>query len=223
MSLRRVSFVGLVRKDLRLLSRRPGPLVGLVATAAIVLLLMSFGGSPSPEALRERGAAALWLGLFLGAAVFLGDSFDAERSDGAQRMMLVMGADAAGLYYAKAVVNALALFLAGLALTPFMVALFGAEPQPLGYLAVLALGALALSAPGTLFAALVADSDRRGSLLPIILLPLVVPVIIGATRATSLLVYGDPMGQRPAWFALLGVFALLHWTLDGLLYGKAVD
>lgn len=217
------AFPVLIAKDLRLLARRPGTLVALWACGALVLLMMSVSGPAGPEGLKERGAAALWLGLFLGASVFLSDAFDSERSDDAQRMILVMGVDPLAFYYAKAVTNAVALLIVSMLLTPIMVAFFGAAPSVLQFLPILALGCFGLAAPGTLFAALVADSDRKTSLLPVVLLPLVVPVLIAATQATALLIYGDPMGQRSAWLALLGVFVFLHWTVDGLLYGRAVD
>lgn len=213
----------LVAKDARLMARRPGVFLGLWSSVVLVLLMTSLGGSSAPEALRERGAAALWLGLFLAASVFLSDTFSVENEDGAEQMLLILGVNNAAIYYAKAIVNATLLFAAGLFSSPVMVALFGATAPPVQFSGVLALGCLALAAPGTLFSALVAETDRKASLLPILLLPLVMPVLIAATKAMGLLVYGDPMNQGNAWNAMLLLFAGLHWTIDGLLYGKAVD
>jgi len=48
-------------------------------------------------------------------------------------------------------------------------------------------------------------------LLPLLLFPLVVPVLLGAVKATSLLILGDPMGQLQGWVLLL----VLTWCIPG--------
>jgi heme exporter protein B len=216
-------FRALVAKDLTLLGRRRGGLLSAFALGAIVMLMMSLSGDASPEGLGRRQAAAFWIGLFLGSTLFLSDSFEGEQRDGGQRALILLGASPTAFFYSKAVVNFAGLFAVGLLLTPISFALFGVGPSFLGGLAVLALGTLSLSAPGTLFTAIVAESERRHLLLPVMMFPLVVPVLITVVQSNVLLTFGDPMGQGLAWISLLGVFALLHWLLDGALYARAVD
>ncbi|MEO5760952.1 MAG: heme exporter protein CcmB [Vicinamibacteria bacterium] len=217
------AFRALFVKDLRLLARRRGGFLSTFAVGAIIMLMASLAGEASPESLARRGASAFWMGLFLGSTLLLSDSFESEHRDGAQRALILLGASPTAFFYAKALVNFVGLLAAGLLLTPVAVALFGLAPAPLGGLGVLILGTLSLSAPGTLFTALVSESDKRNLLLPIMMFPLVMPVLVTVVQSTVLLTFGDPMGQTAAWMALLGVFALLHWLLDGALYGKAVD
>ncbi|MEO8359569.1 MAG: heme exporter protein CcmB [Vicinamibacteria bacterium] len=217
------AFRAILVKDLRLLARRRGGFLSTFAVGAIIMLMASLSGEASPESLARRGASAFWMGLFLGSTLLLSDSFEAEHKDGAQRALILLGASPTAFFYAKALANFVALLTAGLLLTPVAVALFGLAPSPLGGLGVLILGTLSLSAPGTLFTALVSESDKRHLLLPVIMFPLVVPVLVTVVQSTLLLTFGDPMGQTGAWMALLGVFALLHWLLDGALYGRAVD
>ena len=66
--------------------------------------------------------------------------------------------------------------------------------------------AAGLSAPGTLYAAMTAQLRARNTLLPLLLFPLVVPALLGAVKATSLLILGDPMGQVGSWTMLLVAF-----------------
>jgi len=66
-----------------------------------------------------------------------------------------------------------------------------------------------------------AQSNRAwGALL---LFPLVVPVLLAAVKATSLLILGDPMGQLGSWASLLGVFAVVHWALGGMFFERVVE
>ena len=217
------SFSVLVLKDLQMMARRRGGVLSALGVGAIVMLMASVAGDATPEGLARRGAQAFWLGVFLGSTLLLSDAFDAEQRNGAQRSLVLLGASPTAFFYAKAVANFLGLLIVGAALTPIAVALFGVSLDPFGGGALLTIGTMSLAAPGTLFTGLVAESERRNLLLPILVFPLVLPVLIGVVQTTLLLVFGDPMEQGKAWMALLGVFALLHWILDGALYAKGVD
>src|SRR6266446_500253 len=93
----------------------------------------------------------------------------------------------------------------------------------LSLLAVILLGTAGLSAPGTLYAAMTSQTRARQTLLPLLLFPLVVPVLLAAVKATSLVILDDPMGQYRSWITLLGAFAVIHWALGGLLFGRVVE
>lgn len=217
------AFRALIIKDLRILARKRGGFLSAFALGAIIMLMSSLSGEATPQSLGQRGAAAFWMGLFLGSTLFLSDSFETEQKEGGQRALILLGASPTAFFYSKALVNFLGLFVVGVLLSPISAALFGVGPSILGGAAVLAVGTLSIAAPGTLFTAIVSESDKRHLLLPVMMFPLVVPVLITVVQSTLLLTFGDPMGQGVAWNAILLVFALLHWLLDGALYGKAVD
>ena len=217
------AFRALILKDLKILARKRGGFLSAFALGAIIMLMASLSGEATPVSLGQRGAAAFWMGLFLGSTLFLSDSFETEQKDGGQRALILLGSSPTAFFYSKALVNFLGLFVVGVLVAPIAVALFGVGPSPLGGAVILALGTMSLSAPGTLFTALVSESDKRHLLLPVMMFPLVVPVLITVVQSTLLLTFGDPMGQGSAWAALLGIFAMLHWLLDGALYSRAVD
>jgi len=68
-----------------------------------------------------------------------------------------------------------------------------------------------------------AQARARQALLPLLLFPLVVPVLLAAVKATSLLILGDPMGQVGPWAILLAAFTLIQLSLCGLLFGRVVE
>jgi len=111
-----------------------------------------------------------------------------------------------------------------MALVPVMVVLYDAGTlRLLSLLAVILLGTAGLSAPGTLYAAMTSQTRARQTLLPLLLFPLVVPVLLAAVKATSLVILGDPMEQFRSWITLLGAFAVIHWSLGGLFFGRVVE
>jgi heme exporter protein B len=88
---------------------------------------------------------------------------------------------------------------------------------------VIGLGAAGLSAPGTLYAAMTAQVRSKQTLLPLLLFPLIVPALLAAVKATSLIILGDPMNQSRSWIGLLIAFDAIYWALCGLLFGRVVE
>ena len=78
-------------------------------------------------------------------------------------------------------------------------------------LALVALGCLAIAAPGTLYGAIASHARARDVLLPLLLFPILIPALVAAAKGTALVFEGDPMGQFPSWVALLTSFDLIYW------------
>ena len=213
-----------LRKDLLLQWRGRSQLVAIFAFGAAALLLFSFAIGPDSEALRQHAAGFLWLGLLLASTLSLAETFEREMEEQALEGLLLLPAGARSLYYGKAIANWAHLVLLGAALVPVMVVLYDAGTLRLfSLLGVIALCTAGLSAPGTLYAAMTAQTRARQTLLPLLLFPLVVPVLLAAVKATSLLILGDPMQQFRPWVTLLAAFAVIHWSLGGLLFGRVVE
>jgi len=216
-------FVAL-RKDLLLQWRGRAQVVAIFAFGAAALLLFSFAIGPDSLALRQHAAGFLWLGLLLASTLSLAESFEREMEEQALEGLLLLPASARALYYGKAIANWGQLALLGSALVPIMVVLYDAGTlRLLSLLGVIVLGTAGLSAPGTLYAAMTSQIRGRQTLLPLLLFPLVVPVLLAAVKATSLLILGDPMGQVRPWATLLAAFAVVHWSMGGLLFDRVVE
>jgi heme exporter protein B len=85
------------------------------------------------------------------------------------------------------------------------------------------LGAGAISAPGTLFAALTAQARNKDMLLPLLLFPILVPGLLASVRLTTLLMQGDPMQEASGWLGLLLIFNALYWLLGVFLFERVVE
>jgi len=213
-----------LRKDLLLQWRGRAQVAAIFIFGATSLLLFSFAIGPETAALRQYSAGFLWLGLLLASTLTLADSYQSEMDDLALEGLRLLPADPRALYYGKALANALQLVLVGVGLVPLMVILYDAGTlRLLPLLGVIVLGSAGLSAPGTLYAAMTSQARARQTLLPLLLFPLVVPVLLSAVKATSLLILGDPMGQAGSWVGLLVAFDLIYWSLSGLLFERVVE
>jgi heme exporter protein B len=69
-----------------------------------------------------------------------------------------------------------------------------------------------LVATGTVYGALAGGARSRETLLPLLFLPAVAPVMIGATRSFESAIQGSP-GEGWRWCGLLGVIAVAYTAL----------
>jgi heme exporter protein B len=216
---------GVIRKDLLLEWRGRARLNATLFFAVMTLLLFSFAVGPETTTLARHAAGYLWLGMLLASLLSLGESFRIEQENGALEGLRLIPVDARAIFLGKALANLVLLFGLSLLLVPMAIGLYGAELRAgFGVAAlVLFLGCAGISAPGTLYAAISSQARARDVLLPLLLFPILVPALVGAVKATQLVLQGDPMGQLGSWMGLLAVFDLTYWFLCLVLFGRVIE
>jgi heme exporter protein B len=94
------------------------------------------------------------------------------------------------------------------------------SPVLLGATAVVA--TIAVAAAGTIYGVLAAGLRVRETILPILLLPVLAPVLIGATRA-----FDDALGAVAvngwSWLGLLGLVAVVYVAIGALSFGALLE
>src|SRR5438045_8394985 len=81
-----------------------------------------------------------------------------------------------------------------------------------------------VAAAGSLYGVLAAGLRVRETLLPLLLLPVVAPVLIAATRASETALTGLDVEVAPAdWLRLLAVFAVVYVAFGVAAYGMLLE
>ena len=162
-------------------------------------------------------AGVLWVTLLFAAMLGANRLFVADVADGALDGLLLAPIDRTALYVAKAI--AFAAFLVALeivAVPAFYLLLLGpggGDAVP-GLLAVLALADVGIAATGTLVAGLATQTRARDLMTPLLGLPLLLPVVLAAAKATAPLFGATGAGTLPArWLAVLGLYDLVFVLL----------
>ncbi|MHB8875265.1 MAG: heme exporter protein CcmB [Myxococcaceae bacterium] len=212
-------------KDLLIEWRTRARLNALIFFAVATLLLFSFALGPDTALLRQNAAGYLWLGILFASVLSLGESFRVESENSSLDGLKLAPADARAVFLGKAVGNGLMLFALSFILLPVMVGLYDVSFAG-GFwklVGVLALGCAAITAPGTIYAAIASNARARDVLLPLLLFPLLVPALLAAVKASALVLQGDPMGQLGSWLGLLGGFNLIYWGLGFTLFPRVIE
>ena len=218
-------FLHLLFKELRLEWRSRARLSSSLVFALLTTLLFSFAVGPREKLLEELAGGFFWLSLFLASHLSLLESMRTETENAALDGMRLLPVSLQSFFLAKALMNAGILFGLGLVVLLASIVLYGAhlELGLLPQLLILLLGSLALSAPGTLYAAIVAQSHTRDVMLPLLLFPILIPALLAAVKGSSLAFAGDPMQQFSSWATLLLAFNIVYWLLCVLLFPKVIE
>lgn len=182
------------RKDLRIELRNRYGINALLLFVLGTLLLVLFAVGPEPLTARVQ-SALLWISMLFAASIGLGRAFVAEQAGGTV-LLLRLNTRPSMVFAGKLLFNLLLVGGLTLLATGAFLLLLDISVRTPGLLAAtLALGAAGLAVATTLLAALVARAARRGPLLPVLLLPLLVPLLVSGTSATRKALVGKPWLQ----------------------------
>jgi len=214
----RTTVAALIRKDLQLERRSFESVPAMLMFSVTVFVLFHFGLDRNALA-GDLAAGVLWVTLLLAAVLGMNRLFVAEREQGGFDAFLLAPVDRTAMFVAKAAVLFGFLVAVELIAVPAFVLLL-LEPgigQALPeLLAVLLLADLGIALVGTLVGALGVQTRARDLIIPLIALPLLVPVVIGAAQATApLLEAGGAEALELRW---LGVLALYDAVFGLLAY-----
>jgi len=226
-AMRRNIAIAVARKDLRV-EWNSRVLVNQVAPfAAIVMVLFAF--ALDNDGILQRVAPGLvWLATLFSMLVVIQRTFSVESADGALDALRVAGVDPGAIFIGKALALMVQLFALETLLVGTAFVLYNITVTPAGLLeafVTMVTATIGLACVGTLYGGLAAGVRGRETLLPLLLLPVVAPVLIGATRAmeSAFGSGGATVSEGWPWIGLLAVFAVLFSALGSVAFGPLVD
>jgi heme exporter protein B len=206
-------------KDLRIESRSRVAISQILPFGLIVILLFAFALDPDRGILNRAAPGLFWIAVLLASLLAIGRAFATEEQHNARDGLRLAGLDGAAIFLGKAGAIVLELLALEIVLGAGVVLLYDVDVHGFGILILTALAAtIGLAATGTLYGVLAAGLRLRETLLPLLLLPVLAPVMLGATRAFEDGLEGAP-GDAWPWVALLGIFAVLYTAIGVLAFG----
>lgn len=210
-----------MRKDLVVETRSREVVYTSALFAILCVLVFAFGFVQDGRADSAAAAAILWIAIAFAGTLALARVFDRERQNETLRALLLAPVPRPALYLGK-LAGVLTLLLIVEALVVPLVALWfqAALFRHAALMAGLILaGSTGYAAVGTLFAAMLARSRSRASLLPLLLYPITIPVIIAGVRGTAALLQPDAdLPVARAWLMMLVSFDAVFITLSLWLF-----
>lgn len=217
-----------LRKDLQLEWRSREAINGVLFFSLLVVIVFSLAFDPTanPTLARAISGGVLWVALLFASVTALNQSWLRELRNGVLDAHRLAPSPPAALFLGKALANFLFVTAVELVLAPIFAVFYNLHP--LGdtrlLLLILPLGTWALVVNGTFFAALGLRARSRELLLPLLLLPIILPALLGAIQATTgvLTAELDPIYIR-FWIRALLAYDIIFTTVSLLLFGIVLN
>lgn len=230
-------LVAVAVKDLRSELRGKEVAPAMIIFALVLVFLLTFvlppgaGRAPMPRpaagavASREIAPAFLWAGLLFAAVLGFARNAAGEREGARMEALALSPVDPAVLFFGKALANFIYLVVLEAVVLPFFVLLVDLPPGRLfpEVVAVALVADVGLAAAGTLLAAASQYARAREVVLPLIALPVMLPVVLAATRLTAALATTGHLSGESRWFILMLAFDAIFLALAAVTYGYVIN
>ena len=194
-------------KDLRIERRSRVVSTRVLPFSGLVMLMFAF--VVDDDGVAQRVAPGLvWLATLFAVFFVVQRAIDVEIDDRALDTLRAAGVDMSGVFLGKSLATLVHLLALEGTLVVGALVLYGVTLDPGGVFVLLATmgsASAGFALVGTLYAGLTAGASGRGSLLPLLALPVFAPVLLSATRATE------------AAFGIGGARGVEGWPWVGIL------
>lgn len=135
--------------------------------------------------------------------------------------LLLCPVDRQVIFLAKLIGNLIFLAVVEAIAVPLFAAIYNLPILSGGLVVIVVLGTVGIATMCTIFAAVASATRAREVILPLLVFPLLIPVVIGAVRATQSLLI--PVVNDPPWPGLLAAFDVIFVTLSVLFFQFVVE
>ena len=217
--------LAIAAKDIRGELRRRAALVSALVFAALILVIFNFARDPAslrPDALAP---SALWITCTFASVTALNRAFAVELDHGALDGLLLAPVGREAIYLGKFLGNLAFVGIVEAVTLPLFVLFFNLELHGAlpGLVLLAVLASVGFVAVGTVFSALTARVRFNELMLPVLLLPFMVPPLMGAAQVTTRLLAGRPLAESLGWLRILVTYDIVFVTLCLLVFPAVLD
>ncbi|HWP36754.1 MAG TPA: heme exporter protein CcmB [Gemmatimonadales bacterium] len=212
-------------KDLAVEWRTKTALVSSLAFAVLVLAVLFFARDPTAVGAVDVAPGALWVTFTFAAMIGLNRAFLMERDNRALDGILLAPIPRTALFLGKVAANLVFVAAVEVVSVPLFV-LFYDVPlwRRLPELTlVIGTATFAFVVVGTLLSSMVVRTRFSELMLPLLLLPFLVPPVVGAVQVTARVLAGRPLSEALGWLRLLLAFDIVFFVLSTILFTATLD
>lgn len=182
--------------------------------ALLVIVTFNFAFGTDPELMKQIAPGMLWTTFVFAGILSLNRAFIPEKEQGCLEGLMICPVSRDVIFAGKALSSLLFLLIVeAVALLAFAM-LFSIpvlSPQILLITLVTTIGFVAV---GTLFSALAVNTKARETVLPILFMPIVFPIIMGAVKASQIAIGGGTWAEMGSWLQLIIAFDVIFLVVS---------
>jgi heme exporter protein B len=212
-------------KDVLTEFRTKDALTSMLLFGVLVILMFHFAFEPDSLETARYGPGLLWITFIFAGILGMNRAFAGERENDSIQALKLAPVDWGAIYFGKMLANLLFMLIAEAVILACFTIFFNFDLRPrFGRMCgITLLGTLGFASVGTILAAISMNTRMSDVMLPILLLPIVLPVVIGAVESTAA-IFTDPPGEALGfWVKFLVVFNIIFVTLPLLLFEYVLE
>jgi heme exporter protein B len=212
-------------KDLAIEWRTKTAFVSSMTFAVLVLAVLFFARDPTVVGAVDVAPGSLWVTFTFAAMIGLNRAFLLERENRAMDGILLTPVPRAAVFVGKLLANLVFVGTVEAVSLPLFILFYDVSigrglPALVLVIAIATVGFVAL---GTLLSAMVVRTRFAELMLPLLLLPFLVPPIIGAVQVTASILAHRPLSEVAGWLKLLTAFDIVFLTVCTLLFERTLE
>lgn len=211
----------LVKKDALHEIKSGGAVVSMLVFSLLIVVLFSFATGQMLSSNRELGASILWVTILFSSTLGLNYAFSVDKQHHCLQALMLTPIDRGVIYLGKVISNLIFISIIELFTVPLFLTFFNYPilKSIIPLTLILFLGITGIVCVGTLLSAISTSTRKRDILLPLILFPIVIPVLIGAIRCTTLILNGRSIRiEAFNWVTMLAAFDVLFLVVSFLIF-----
>lgn len=210
-------------KDIQTELRTREVFTSVLVFSLLVLVVFNFAFGTRTETTELVGPGILWVAITFGGVLGFNRIFTTEKENARLEGLMLCPVDHSVIYWGKLAGSFTFILATAVIITPIFLVLFDL-PLLLPRLAlIIVLADLGLAAVGTLFSALAINTRARDIMLPILFLPVAVPVIVAAVKATAFIISASPWSDIMTWLQIIIAFDIIYLVAASLIFEFVIE
>ena len=188
----------------------------------LVIVIFNFAFGATQETMALVAPGILWVTFAFAGVLSLNRSFILEKEEGCLEGLMVCPVSREVIYVGKMLGSLLFMLIIEAIALPIFAFLFNLVLS-LQLVVITVLTTVGFVAVGTLFSALAVNTRAREMVLPILFLPIIVPIIICAVKASGLALSGEPWSGISPWLQIIGAFDTIFLVVSFLIFAFVIE
>jgi len=215
--------LAIVRKDTISELRTKEVVSSVLAFTILIIIIFNFAFSAGHELVKSMAPGILWATFAFAGVLSLNRAFVPEKEQGCLEGLMACPISRDVIYVGKMVTSLLFMLIIEVITLPIFTLLFNVNVISLQLIVIIILATVGFVAVGTLFSAIAINTRARELVLPILFLPVVVPVVISAVKASGLAIADEAWSQLYPWLLILLSFDVIFITLSYLVFSHVIE
>ena len=215
--------VAITRKDILSESRTREVIFSALVFALLVIVTFNFAFGADQADLTMVAPGILWVTFTFAGVLSLNRAFVPEKEEGCLEGLMASPVSREAIYVGKMLGSLLFMLVIEIIALPVFAVLFDLPVFSGQLVLVTFLATVGFVAVGTLFAALAVNTKARELVLPILFLPVVVPVVICAVKASGDALAGGPWEEISSWLEILVAFDAIFLVISFWVFNYVIE